>query len=85
MPSVSNLVKKLKTIEIEKKINNRNHDEYIKTQELNDWTAKNFTARLKQADLVTETDFDDKMKSFNQKINSNKIKHLLVENEINTL
>ena len=46
---------------------------------MNDWTAKNFTARLKQADLVTETDFDDKMKSFNQKINSNKIKHLLVE------
>ena len=52
---------------------------------MNDWTAKNFTARLKQVDLVTETDFDDKMKSFNQKINSNKIKHLLVENEINTL
>ena len=40
-----------------------------------------FTARLAQVNLVTKTDFDDKLKSLNQKINSNKIKHLLVESE----
>ena len=35
-------------------------------------TAENFAARLKQANLVTKTDFDDKLKGLNQKINSNK-------------
>ena len=48
-------------------------------------TAENFAARLKQANLVTKTDFDDKLKSLNQKINSNKTKHLLVENEFKKL
>ena len=38
-------------------------------------TAENFAARLKQANLVTKTDFDDELKSLNQKINSNKTKH----------
>ena len=42
---------------------------------------KNFAARLKHANLVTKTVFDDKLKGFNQKINSSKTKHLLVENE----
>ena len=41
-----------------------------------------FTARLAQADLVTKTDFDTKLKSLNRKINSNKTKHLLVENKL---
>ena len=31
------------------------------------------------------TDFDDKLKSLNQKLNSNKTKHLLVENELKKL
>ena len=62
-----------------------NDHKYITTQEFNDLTAKNFTGRLKEADLVTKTDFDDKLKGFNQKINSNKAKHLLVENEIGRL
>ena len=85
IPSASNLVKKSNIIEIEIKINDHSHDEYITTQELNDLTAKYFTARLKQADLVTKIDFDDKLKSFNRKNNSNKTKHLLVEKEINRL
>ena len=38
-----------------------------------------------QADLVTKTDFDTKLQSLNEKINSNKIKHLLVENELKKL
>ena len=55
-------------------------------EEFNDLTAKNFTARLAQADFVTKTDFDDKLRSLNQKnISSNKTKHLLIENEINRI
>ena len=34
---------------------------------------------------MTKTDFDAKLSSFNKKINSNKIKHLLVENELKKL
>ena len=48
-------------------------------------TAENFAARLKQAGSVKKTDFDDRLKSHNQKINSNKTKHLLVENELKKL
>ena len=43
-----------------------NHDKYITTPEFNKLTAKNSTARLKQANLVTETDFDNKLTSFNR-------------------
>ena len=48
-------------------------------------TAENFSARLSRANLVTKTDFDDKLKSLNQKINSNKTKHLLIENKLTKL
>ena len=34
---------------------------------------------------MTKTDFDDKLKSLNQKINSNKTKHLFVEDELKKL
>ena len=47
--------------------------------------VKKTIKELKQANLVTKTDFVDKMKSLNQKINSNNAKHLLVENELKTL
>ena len=33
---------------------------YISTQEFNKLTAENFAARLKLADLVSKTDFDNK-------------------------
>ena len=39
-----------KVKEIEKKITNHKHDEYIITPEFNKLTAENFAARLKQAD-----------------------------------
>ena len=68
---------------MKKKNYGHNHDEYITIQTFNDLTAKKIHARLKQADLVKKTNSDDKLKSFNQKINSNKTKHLLAENEIN--
>ena len=69
-----------KIIEIEKKITDHSHDKYITTAEFNKLTAKNFGARLAQANLVTETDFDNKLINLNEKINSNKTKHLIVEN-----
>ena len=58
-----------------------NHDEYIATPEFNEFKAEHFAARLKQANLVTKTDFYDKLKSLRQKLYSNKTKHLLAENE----
>ena len=48
-----------------------NHEKFITTPEFNKLTAQNFTARLKQANLVTETDFDEKLTDFNRKITSN--------------
>ena len=66
IPNASILVKKTdyntKITEIGKKLTDRNHGEYITTPE-------NFAARLKQAILATKRDFDDKLKSLNQKIN----------------
>ena len=86
IPDVSSLVKKrdcnTKISKIVKKLTNHNHDKTITSQEFNKLTTENFSARLKQANLVTKTDFDDKLKSLNQKINSNKTKCLLVEKEL---
>ena len=71
-----------KVNEIEKKITDHNHGKYINTPEFNKLTAENFAARLAQGNLVTKTDFDYKLSKFNKKINSNKKKHLLVQNEL---
>ena len=72
-PDVSNLVKKTdyntKVSEIERKIADHSHDKYITTLEFNKLTAENFAARLPQANLLTKTDFDDKLINLNEKIN----------------
>ena len=61
---------------------------------LENLTAGNFQARLAQANLASQndivnfaktTDFDDKLKSLNKKVTSNKKKYVLVENELNEL
>ena len=57
---------------------------YITTQEFT-LTAENFAARLKQADLVNKTDFNNKLTSFNRRITSNKTKHLEVQKKLNSL
>ena len=72
-----------KISEVESKI--PNHDKYITTPEFNKWTAESFTARLKQANLVTKTDFDNKLTNFNRRITSNKTKHSEVQKELNSL
>ena len=48
-------------------------------------TSENFVARLAQANLITKTDFDNKLICQLKKINSNKIKYLLVENKFKKL
>ena len=48
---------------------------------INKLTTKNFAARLAVANLVTKSDFDNKLITLNRKINSNQKKHLLFENE----
>ena len=81
--NTSNLVKKAeyntKIAKIENKIFDHNHDEYITTQEFNELTTENFTARLAQAkfetkadiaDFVKKTNFDKKLKKINKKITS---------------
>ena len=67
---------------IDKILTDHNHGIYITTPEINKLTAENFPARLKHANLVTKTDFDDKLKNLHQRINLNITKHLRVENEL---
>ena len=43
---------KKKITEIENKLTDHTHDKYVTTPELNKLTAKNFAARLKQANLI---------------------------------
>ena len=72
-----------KISEVEKKI--PDHDKYITTPEFNNLTAENFIASLKQANLVTKTNFDKKLTNFNRKIASNEIKYLEVQKKLNSL
>ena len=55
------------------------HAKYITTQEYKKLRAGNIVARLKQANLVDKTDFDNKLISINRKITSNKRKYLAVQ------
>ena len=74
-----------KVTEIENKLNNHNHDNYIDTSEFNKLAADVFNMRLAQANLITKKDFAAKFWSLNRKITANKSKHLLAENELNKL
>ena len=86
MPNTSNLVTtnllNTKIQEAENEI--PNHDKYITTPEFNKLTEI-FTARLKQANSVTKTDFDKKLTSFNRRITSNKTKNLEVQKKLDSL
>ena len=62
-----------------------NYAKYITTQEFNQLKTKNFDSRLKQPNLVSETDIDNKLISFNIKITSNKTKYLEVRKKLNNL
>ena len=75
----------LNTTSSEVEIENLNHDKYITTPEFNKLTAEGFAARLKQANLVTKTDFDYKLTSFSKRSFSNKTKHLEVQKKLDSL
>ena len=85
IPNVGNLVKKTdydtKVTEIENRLSNHNHDEYIDTQEFNKLAAYAFNSRIAQANLITKTDFDAKLSNLNRKNTTNKTKHLLAKTE----
>ena len=65
IPNASNLVRKtdydIKVGKIEKKLTDHKHDEYITITEFN-------KIKLAQADLVTKTDFDNKLTSLIEKL-----------------
>ena len=63
-----------KISEVENKVSD--NSKYITTQEFNNLTAESFAARLKQANLVIKTDFDNNVTSLNELITLNKTKHL---------
>ena len=52
---------------------------YITAPEFNKLTAESFAARLKQANLMNKTNFNNKPINFNRKITSNKTKYLKVQ------
>ena len=74
-----------KITEVENKLNNHNHDNYIDALKFNKLPTDVFNTTLAQANLIAKTDFDAKLSSLTKKITSNKTKHLLVENELNKL
>ena len=80
---VSTTVLNAKISWVENKI--PNHDKYITTPEYDKLAAENFTARIKQTNLLTKTDFDKKLTSFNRKITSNKTKYLEAYKKLNSL
>ena len=82
---VTTTVLNTETSEIGNKI--ADHDKYIITQEFGKSTAEIFAARLKQANLVNKTDFDNKLISFNRRITSKKKKdkYLEVQKKLNGL
>ena len=73
IPNASNLVTtnvlNTKISEVEIKI--PHNSKYITTQDFNKLIAENFAARLKQANILDKTDFDNKLTSFNRQITSN--------------
>ena len=87
IPNTSNLVTttvlNAKISEMKNKI--PDNSKYINAQEFNKLTAENVAARLKQANLVNKTDFDNKLTSFTRQITSNKAKHLEVQKKLNSL
>ena len=52
-----------KITEIEKILNDHNHDKNITAPQFNALAADVFSARLAQANLITKTDFDAKLLS----------------------
>ena len=61
------------------------HHEYITTPEFNKLTVEKFKTRLKQATLMSKTNFDNKLTSFQRKIKQNKTKSSEIPKKLNSL
>ena len=73
IPNINSLVKKKQIITqklLKLKITDHDHDKYITTLGFNNLAARVFTARLTQANIVTQTDVE---KSQSKKSNKTKI------------
>ena len=79
---VTTTVLNTKVSELENKV--RDYSKYI-TQGFSKLTAENFAASLTQANLVSKTDFDNKLISCNRKITWNKTKYLEVIKNLDSL
>ena len=73
---VTRIVLNTKISEADNKI--PDNSKYVTTDDFNKLTAEDFAARLKQADSVNKTDFDDELTSFNKRITLNKTKNVEV-------
>ena len=49
------------------------------------YKIKNLASKNDVTNFVNKANFDNKLLSFNERINSNKTKHVLAENELNEL
>ena len=61
------------------------HAKYITTQEFNNLNTENFAARLKQDNLESKTNFNNKLIKVNRKNISNKRKYLELQKNLNSL
>ena len=69
-----------KLLKLKKKPTDHDHDKYITTSKFNTLASNVFNARLAQANLVTTTNFDNKVSRFDSKIVANKIKNKKAKN-----
>ena len=69
--------------EVENKISY--HDKQITTPKFNKLIAERFVARLKQANLVTEADSDNKLTILNRPITANETKNLEDQKKLDCL
>ena len=72
-----------KISEVENKIPDNSND--ITTQEFNKLAAENFATTLREVNLVSKTDYDNKLTSLNRRIASNKTKHLEVLKKLDSV
>ena len=88
--NISNFVRKKqimaqKLLKLKKKITDHNHDKYVTTPESSTLPAHVFNIRLAQANLVTKTDFDNRVSNTDSKTATNKTKNDSIENELKKL
>ena len=92
IPDISNLATKTALISIENKIHNASsfvtkssYDTKIKEIKNKYVSNADFNSKLVQANLITKSDFGNKLTNLNRKITKNKSDHVLLENELNKL